>query len=1182
MSFFSNKNKTFLLISFLVLGFFIAWPIDAGVDDNVSGWAWSENIGWISFNNTSGGGGIIYGVNIDSSTGVFSGYAWSENIGWISFERSDTGAPPAPPYDGSEDFIAKLDLQSNEASGWAKALDADAWIKLRDTSYGVFRDTSISPTNEFKDWAWSDTVIGWISFNCIDRGVCGTSDYKVVIDIDSIDPVVDVFNINPASPNWVSSTVVFDVSWTVSDSGGSHLSHVEIWKALYNDTDCSDTNKDGCVWSKVGGNYNAPADSDLWTSSVSDSPLEDGKRWYGLHVLDNADNMGTEDLPIKALIDQTQPTSQIQSPVSGNWYTDDFSLDTFDEDLYSGLDYCEYKVLSYNCQPISPDCEYSTDWQPRTCNTSSQTITVGAGGNCPYEGSQACWAYIRSKDNADNWHSPYFEENSSSSIQYYNIDFTDPIVGEISPLTATQGIEQTFTASLDDSGSISACWLYKKNRTYQPQPNPVSIFPTSIEVNYIFATSDDYYMKFACRDAAGKVGWGNEVLVSVAENLGNSAPSITSLNYYTAHSSTPDQQCTDQFVCCMDPTTQTDCSVKFNISAYDLDDDPLTYTWDFADETPNSNDEDPSHYYASANTYNVSVDVFDGTEHTQDTLVVTVNDPTISVGLTADPAFGTDSLSGVDLRAIVAGSMFGAINYKLDCTNDSIWELEVSNQTVDDYTAVDVCSYASVGDYVSKAFVQRGEGSAEDTANINVVASECTPGQQTNCTSPQGCSHTITCQADSTWPSCPTDECVKDSVRSCGNCGEQTCLLTCSWGVCEGEGECTLGPDCPDCLCLPDVCVGQDYYDYPDFGDCIVGCNCDTGTGTGQPCEPNIIVDAPQCNIPPVCDSLDATPDSGVAPLNVLFTGSAHDDNGTITQYEFDFGEGSPVISSENTINYTYNNSGIFCAKLRVQDNDGAWTSTPGDCPDVCTKQINISENDPPSAAVSCDGSGCGPGSACDGSWIAYNRNCQFYFLNDSTDPNSTNPPDDNNDIVKSTWSIFYQDATPWQDPYIICTDNPVTPENEGICDLLLPTLPASQNYYITLTVEDSVGATDSLNRNFYVRREIAADFQCSFDSDGGWQSCNGFVASEGEAVYFKDTSVISEGSTAVSSWNWTFEDGSPSSSNEQNPSASFVNLSANSGTVTLDITDNAGRTDSESYQLQITIPLPEWEEVVP
>ena len=79
------KIRIFLLIIFVVFGFFIFGKVNAGTTDNVSGWAWSENIGWISFNNTTGGGTTNYGVNINPSTGVFSGYAWSENIGWIDF-----------------------------------------------------------------------------------------------------------------------------------------------------------------------------------------------------------------------------------------------------------------------------------------------------------------------------------------------------------------------------------------------------------------------------------------------------------------------------------------------------------------------------------------------------------------------------------------------------------------------------------------------------------------------------------------------------------------------------------------------------------------------------------------------------------------------------------------------------------------------------------------------------------------------------------------------------------------------------------------------------------------------------------------------------------------------------------------------------------------------------------------
>lgn len=46
---------------------------------NLSGFAWSENAGWINFRPQHGG------VSIDTITGKFDGYAWGENIGWISF-----------------------------------------------------------------------------------------------------------------------------------------------------------------------------------------------------------------------------------------------------------------------------------------------------------------------------------------------------------------------------------------------------------------------------------------------------------------------------------------------------------------------------------------------------------------------------------------------------------------------------------------------------------------------------------------------------------------------------------------------------------------------------------------------------------------------------------------------------------------------------------------------------------------------------------------------------------------------------------------------------------------------------------------------------------------------------------------------------------------------------------------
>jgi hypothetical protein len=66
---------------------------------NLSGWAWSDAIGWISFCGNSSGGSTLsgstwvcpssptYQAKI-SSGGLFSGWAWNDAVGWISFNCS--------------------------------------------------------------------------------------------------------------------------------------------------------------------------------------------------------------------------------------------------------------------------------------------------------------------------------------------------------------------------------------------------------------------------------------------------------------------------------------------------------------------------------------------------------------------------------------------------------------------------------------------------------------------------------------------------------------------------------------------------------------------------------------------------------------------------------------------------------------------------------------------------------------------------------------------------------------------------------------------------------------------------------------------------------------------------------------------------------------------------------------
>ncbi|MFA6394297.1 MAG: hypothetical protein WCW25_05560 [Patescibacteria group bacterium] len=186
----------------------------AGAGHNIYGFAWSENIGWVSFNSRdcdadddglSDGSPVgcplagmaipDYGVNIDAATGDLSGYAWSENIGWISFNRSDAGSPPGQPYLNGT-IIAHYNGGNNQIEGWAKilGLGGEGWLKLRKFSADTGADygVSISPINgELFGWAWNgsdansdgivDTGIGWLDFSGVSYGSFEPTESPVLI-----------------------------------------------------------------------------------------------------------------------------------------------------------------------------------------------------------------------------------------------------------------------------------------------------------------------------------------------------------------------------------------------------------------------------------------------------------------------------------------------------------------------------------------------------------------------------------------------------------------------------------------------------------------------------------------------------------------------------------------------------------------------------------------------------------------------------------------------------------------------------------------------------------------------------------------------------------------------------------------------------------------------------------------
>lgn len=128
----------------------------------LTGYAWSDTIGWISLNcsNTSSCGTSNYAVSV-ATNGDLTGYAWSDNIGWIQFGNLSIGAMPS----GSGTTATNANFSNGAMSGWIRALSADSlgwdgWISLKGSGYGV-----ITTNGVFGGYAWGSDVVGWIDFS---------------------------------------------------------------------------------------------------------------------------------------------------------------------------------------------------------------------------------------------------------------------------------------------------------------------------------------------------------------------------------------------------------------------------------------------------------------------------------------------------------------------------------------------------------------------------------------------------------------------------------------------------------------------------------------------------------------------------------------------------------------------------------------------------------------------------------------------------------------------------------------------------------------------------------------------------------------------------------------------------------------------------------------------------------
>lgn len=216
----------------------------------VSGFAWSETIGWVSMAHTNcdtNGDGLSDGapagcppagtpvanyavaVNFPETGGDrnATGFAWSSNLGWIDFDP----AGPYPAGGGTTADHAKLAANNTDIVGFARACSVfvsgcsgalkpdgerggwDGWISMAGTAadasaYGVKVDAT---RTKLEGKAWGSDIVGWLDF-----APAGFGGVRVIGPL-AVSCTYDPGNgTNPESTN-----VGSNVTWDAAVTGGT-------------------------------------------------------------------------------------------------------------------------------------------------------------------------------------------------------------------------------------------------------------------------------------------------------------------------------------------------------------------------------------------------------------------------------------------------------------------------------------------------------------------------------------------------------------------------------------------------------------------------------------------------------------------------------------------------------------------------------------------------------------------------------------------------------------------------------------------------------------------------------------------------------------------------------------------------------------------------------------------------
>lgn len=248
---------------------------------------------------------------------------------WMNYVKNKTGQTPIL-YTNKDYYSGKLKKMIDQ-EGY------DIWISDPSTTSCT---NPILDEQQPKYNPYPDLKINWVFWQWYFPDPCPSNKGKVSginedVDLDvfsgyerdllsitcdsdyGVAPTVKAFEVTP-DPHSVNSGEAFKIDYTVSDTGGSGLNRVELWR--------KDEQSD---WQEIKRDTLSGGDGPT-SGSFSDAPSNSGKYWYGIHVADNNSNWNDEKnsnsdnqpsglLPIEVEVKDPESVQSSNSNIIGKW-----------------------------------------------------------------------------------------------------------------------------------------------------------------------------------------------------------------------------------------------------------------------------------------------------------------------------------------------------------------------------------------------------------------------------------------------------------------------------------------------------------------------------------------------------------------------------------------------------------------------------------------------------------------------------------------------------------------------------------------------------------------------------------------------------------------------------------------------------------------------------------------------